>query len=180
MGWLSSRICVRAVLVPTALSILLLAARGAPAVAATTSVGNWSVVTGTNYGMASTGSTSGGELGIVCDASMGSCLFFLDSSSMCTNGASYPILLNGPSGAFDLVATCRVVKIGAANPIDTLVLSPYSAVQSALKSDGQIVGLAEPMTSGAFRVYRFSTTGAADASRVVAAAANSPDGDQTM
>lgn len=164
-----------ALVLTVALSFLV----GAGALAATTSVGDWTVEAFSGGGVASTSSSTGGELGILCSQTTAKCEFFIDSSSQCTNGATYPFLMNGPAGASDLVATCRVINTGG-TPIDALVLAPFDTVEGALKTDGQVVGFAEPMENGAFRIYRFSTTGAASATNAASSAASVSNSDQTM
>lgn len=150
-----------------------------PAFAQKVTVGDWIVQGGGGWAGAATTSTTGAELGVMCSASATSCLFYIDSTSQCDNGESYPILLNGPNGANNLVATCRIITLGS-NTFDALVISPFDTVEGALTSDGQLLGFAEPMQNGAFRIYRFSTTGAAQAIKVAATEAAQPVGDQVQ
>lgn len=141
-------------------------------------VGDWYYSLSGDISEAYTVSDSGAVLGLICFRSANTCSFYIRSSSTCESGQSSAILENTPSGSANLSGTCRPLTTDS-GPIYAIVLSPMKSVASSLDTDGQVIGFAEPMASGQFRVYRFSTTGASSAIGDVIKSAEMPVGDQT-
>lgn len=90
---------------------------------------------------------------------------YIVTSSACTPGAKYPMMINSAVSAAAVTTECA--KLQGINPSrgDTYnVFSEFGVVRSAYESGGEI-GFAIPLESGAFRVLRFSTKGATQAIR---------------
>lgn len=141
-------------------------------------VGDWYYSLEGDISEAYTVSDTGAVFGLLCSRSGNTCSFYIRSSSTCDSGESTVILENAPSGSADLSGACRPLTTDSGT-IYAIVLSPMKAVVSSLGKDGQVIGFAEPMEGGQFRVYRFSTTGAGSAINEVIKSAEMPVGDQT-
>lgn len=141
-------------------------------------VGDWYCSLEGDISEAYTVSDTGAVFGLLCSRSANTCSFYIRSSSTCESGQSSAILENAPSGSANLSGACRPLTT-ASGTIYAIVLSPMKSVVSSLSTDGQVIGFAEPMEGGQFRVYRFSTTGAGSAIDEVIKSAEMPVGDQT-
>lgn len=94
-------------------------------------------------------------LAVRCFIKDQTCVHALQTSSTCQDQSTYPILLNGTSGATSIEGTCL--------DGNQLILSPFDPVRKNIVESTGIVGFAFPMASGAFRVFRFSTKGSSAA-----------------
>lgn len=157
-----------------ALALLSIGSAAAPA----QPVGDWYYSLEGDIAEAYTASDTGATFGVLCSHSASSCAFYIRSLSACESGQGAAILENAPSGSANLTGTCRPLTTQSGT-IYAIVLTPLTSVASSLGTDGQEIGFAEPMKSGQFRVYRFSTTGAAAAIGAVAKFSAMPVGDQT-
>ena len=93
--------------------------------------------------------------GVVCYLDKQVCEAYVALGNSCDDGGKYPLLLNTPTGAFPLVATCRHLS----PTMKILVIEEFGQMISAFESGGEI-GFATPMKNGQFKVVRFSTVGA--------------------
>lgn len=113
---------------------------------------NWTVdQTGQNY-EAYTINESKSSFGVFCSG--GQCLFYLHQGLNCTPGVKYSVLLNSQSVSTALKMECT--RIGG-NLFQ--ILEPFDLVFKAIQQ-GQMIGFAVALQSGAFAVNRFSLLGA--------------------
>jgi hypothetical protein len=139
--------------------------------------GDWSVQSlgGTMY-MASTGNSSGSKFGEICDAD--GCLAFFNPQVECEDGHRYPALVNSPSGAVNVVLTCKKI-----DDLYLLTLPDATTLTDPLSIGGEL-GIAFPMQSGQFAVSRFSMTGGlracARAEQLATPAPVAPGGDSRL
>lgn len=144
--------------------VVLAAALGfcAGAVSADTGrFGDWVVVPATDgSGDTIAGTFTDGTskfLGVRCFAATRQCLHVLTTGSRCENGNSYPLLLNGSTGAASIEGVCSL-NDGRYE----LLLTPFDKVRTAINGTG-VIGIAVPMESGAFSAVRFSLKGSTKA-----------------
>lgn len=110
--------------------------------------------------------SAGHVLGAICDKS--GCEAFFNPQLNCTDGNSYPALVNAPSGSFYVDLKC--LKAGER----FLYSTPLDGDMSEAMSVGGVLGIAFPMASGKFEVSRFSLTGAARATARASQVARGP------
>ncbi|NMF98322.1 hypothetical protein GPA27_13105 [Aromatoleum toluolicum] len=119
--------------------------------------GDWVVVPATDgSGDTIAGTFADGNskyLGVRCFAATSQCLHVLVTGSRCVNENSYPLLLNGSTGAASIEGVCSLN--GGRHE---LLLTPFDKVRTAINGTG-VIGIAVPMESGAFSAIRFSLTG---------------------
>lgn len=113
--------------------------------------------------LAGTENASGNAFGVMCVASANACYAFVTlSDTKCTQGNSVPMLMNSPVGSKGMQATCTIID--STPPLHLMILDDFDGAVGAIESGGEI-GLAFPLKSGKFEVYRFSTAGAVAAVR---------------
>jgi hypothetical protein len=123
----------------------------------------WSVAKFDNgMAVAGTQNESGSVLGLACNSS-GQCVVFMTPASQfqCVNGSKHPIFVNSNSGAALLQTVCARVPQGGKKRI-VLVFEDFEQVTKLILRD-EMAGFCIPMTSGNFRVVRFSLSGSARA-----------------
>jgi hypothetical protein len=134
-------------------------------------VGDWIVDFGGTYTEAFTANQSGSTFGLFCMS--GSCTFYLDTNTRCSEGGSIPMLINSDSGATYVLSSCfhltqgqRVRYVNSIRDRD---------VVTAISSGG-VIGFAIPLASGEFKVVRFSLNGATSATQRAVAGLKSRPG----
>jgi hypothetical protein len=128
-----------------------------------TKYGDWFIVraddgTGDVIAGTSTDGSAKELLGYRCFAKSQKCMHILVANTACSEGNSYPMLINSVSGAYKVDGICSKVK-----NFDQLLLTPYDSIRTPIEKDGGLIGFAIPMESGAFKAVRFSLKGAKSA-----------------
>lgn len=125
--------------------------------AETQKFGDWAVMSATDGSgdtIAATFIDSGTKyLAVRCFAATSQCMHVLVTGSRCEDGSSYPMLLNGSTGAATIDGVCSLN-----GTTHELLLTPFDKVRTAINGSG-VLGVAIPMESGAFSAVRFSLNG---------------------
>lgn len=140
--------------------------------------GAWHTKEDGDISEAFTTSDTGAVFGLLCSREKNKCVYYLSSESRCSEGATYPMLVNGDANADEITGTCHVIT-SASGDIHALVLTPIDDI-AKLAISGKSLGFAQPMVSGQFRVYRFSLVGSAPAIINAADYAAQKTGDQVL
>jgi len=142
---------------------LLVSIMGFPSVHAEDTFGHWTTGKVSNdSGMyAATMNDSGAILGEYCYYSSKSCTWTLAVDSTCEKDHSYPVLANTDKGAayFDIVCLGR-----QENGLYTFGFKNWKDLEGLLKS-GMRIGIATPMQSDQFKVFRFLLDGLIDSTK---------------
>lgn len=149
----------------TLASVVLTVLCALPVMAQTTKFGEWRVGRindGTGV-YAATINDSGNVFGKYCYASDRMCYWTIIANVRCEVGSNYPALINGQTASVHVKTTC-LREVDENN--FTQVIHPFDDVESQV-TKSNLIGLAVPMESGAFRVFRWSTDGAMKAIEVM-------------
>ena len=92
------------------------------------------------------------SFGIFCSGEQ--CLFYLHQNLRCTPGEKYSVLMNGPPISSALTMECTQINGNLFQ-----ILKPFDEVLKGIQN-GEAVGFAVALQSGAFAVNRFSLSGA--------------------
>lgn len=118
--------------------------------------GDWVVGRGNGFLYASTINDSGLALGEYCYSSSKKCTWLLAIDSTCNDGDKYPTLGNTDEGAASLVLECGGKLEDPQRYV--LVFQDWKSLESLMQKSTRL-GLAVPMQSDQFKVYRFSLDG---------------------
>lgn len=127
-------------------------------------VGDWLVnkkISGVQIANVSTESGQA-TAGILCFVSTNSCIAYLHTGNKCEIGATIPMMINSPVGAFHITTECKDMPGTPSGFIN--VVNEFGNAKEAFESGGE-VGFVIPLKSGEFRALRFSTKGAVAAIR---------------
>lgn len=105
---------------------------------------------------AATMNDSGLLLAQICYIESANCLWAITTKSRCVNGAEYPVLVNGTTGAIPVTMKCD-------GPAGTdggyrYFFTEFESLDRALRSSTNI-GVAMPLEGDQFRVSRFNLSG---------------------
>lgn len=92
------------------------------------------------------------SFGMFCSGEQ--CLFYLHQNLRCTPGEKYSVLMNGPPISSALTMECTQI-----NGTLFQILKPFDEVLKGIQN-GEAIGFAVALQSGAFAVNRFSLSGA--------------------
>jgi hypothetical protein len=92
------------------------------------------------------------SFGIFCSGEQ--CLFYLHQNLRCTPGEKYSVLMNGPPISSALTMECTQINGNLFQ-----ILKPFDEVLKGIQN-GEAIGFAVALQSGAFAVNRFSLSGA--------------------
>lgn len=140
----------------TAASMLLALATAWPAMSQTR-VGDWSagLTSDQEYMYAATVNDSGSVLMEACSFETGKCNWLITTDSACDGGETYPTLGNTDNGAAPLDLVCDGEISGGKH---RLLFKNWESLERLINKSTRL-GLAVPMQSDQFRVYRFSLNG---------------------
>lgn len=132
-------------------------------------IGAWLAETKTSL-YAVTSSDSGNLFGQRCDASEGSCYYFLGLSSSCDEDSTYPVLANSDAGSASMQLICRGSTTVDRPKMYRYFFSDFDAIDQIVRNATR-VGFASPLRGDQFSVVRFSLQGAVTAITVMRNAA---------
>ena len=142
------------------IAILALAATilFAPMSHSDTTFGHWSTgATSDKSGVyAATANDDGAVFGKYCYFSTKDCSWHIAVDMVCEKGAFYPVLANSNKGAASLVLQCVGPMTG--NDLYQYVFNNWKDVEKIIKT-GSRLGIATPLQSDQFKVYRFLLDG---------------------
>ena len=92
------------------------------------------------------------SFGMFCSGEQ--CLFYLHQNLRCTPGEKYSVLMNGPPISSALTMECTQINGNLFQ-----ILKPFDEVLKGIQN-GEAIGFAVALQSGAFAVNRFSLSGA--------------------
>lgn len=92
------------------------------------------------------------SFGMFCSGEQ--CLFYLHQNLRCTPGEKYSVLMNGPPVSSALTMECTQINGNLFQ-----ILKPFDEVLKGIQN-GEAIGFAVALQSGAFAVNRFSLQGA--------------------
>jgi hypothetical protein len=98
------------------------------------------------------------------------CVFFLNLGSKCTQGNSYPAMINSHAGSHAIDLTCFVLDE------DYVLMFEAREDMADMFLEGGTIGFAVPLADGQFGVSRFSLKGGAEAVDEAARIAERKDG----
>lgn len=104
--------------------------------------------------IANTVNTSELAAGVLCALTTGTCSAYIATTTGCSEGGLYPMMINSAVGAFLISSKCTEISGDR-----FLVIQEFPETRAAFESGGE-VGFVLPLESGQFRVMRFSTKGA--------------------
>ena len=104
------------------------------------------------------------SFGMFCSGEQ--CLFYLHQNLRCTPGEKYSVLMNGPPISSALTMECTQINGNLFQ-----ILKPFDEVLKGIQN-GEAIGFAVALQSGAFAVNRFSLAGAKPAINRVMQEAN--------
>ena len=104
------------------------------------------------------------SFGMFCSGEQ--CLFYLHQNLRCTPGEKYSVLMNGPPISSALTMECTQINGNLFQ-----ILKPFDEVLKGIQN-GEAIGFAVALQSGAFAVNRFSLIGAKPAINRVMQEAN--------
>ena len=104
------------------------------------------------------------SFGMFCSGEQ--CLFYLHQNLRCTPGEKYSVLMNGPPISSALTMECTQINGNLFQ-----ILKPFDEVLKGVQN-GEAIGFAVALQSGAFAVNRFSLVGANSAINRVMQEAN--------
>lgn len=117
----------------------------------------WQQYAANGIQIARVGNDSGSFAGVLCDTSDDGCFAYISVVADCTEGATYPMMVNSTVGALALVGTCTTI-----GKSKYFIFDEFEKVIDAFTSGAEF-GFVMPMASGQFRVVRFSFIGASKA-----------------
>lgn len=141
-------------------------------------IGAWFAETKTSL-YAATSSDSGNFFGQRCDASEGSCYYFLGLSNSCTEESSYPVLANSDAGSASMRLICKGSTTGDGPKMYRYFFSDFEAIDHLVRNATR-VGFASPLQGDQFSVVRFSLQGAVTAITVMRNAAEKEQARKTQ
>ncbi len=104
------------------------------------------------------------SFGMFCSGEQ--CLFYLHQNLRCTPGEKYSVLMNGPPSSSALTMECTQINGNLFQ-----ILKPFDEVLKGIQN-GESIGFAVALQSGAFAVNRFSLAGSKSAINQVMQEAN--------
>ncbi|MBU3617556.1 hypothetical protein [Polynucleobacter sp. JS-Polo-80-F4] len=104
------------------------------------------------------------SFGMFCSGEQ--CLFYLHQNLRCTPGEKYSVLMNGPPISSALTMECTQINGNLFQ-----ILKPFDEVLKGIQN-GEAIGFAVALQSGAFAVNRFSLAGSKSAINRVMQEAN--------
>ncbi len=144
---------MKVVILALAATILL-----APMAHSDTTFGHWFTgATSDKSGVyAATANDDGAVFGKYCYFSTKDCTWDIAIDMVCEKGAYYPVLANSDKGATSLVLQCVGPMTG--NKFYQYVFNDWKDVEKIIKT-GSRLGIATPLQSDQFKVYRFLLDG---------------------
>jgi hypothetical protein len=133
-----------------------------------TDFGHWTTGATSDKGAvyAATANDSGAIFGEYCFFSSKVCSWHLALDMKCEKGADYPVLANSDKGAISLVLTCVGETSGG---FYQYVFKNWQQVENIAR-EGAMIGIATPLQSDQFKVYRFLLDGLNRSTRSVESA----------
>jgi hypothetical protein len=130
----------------------------APMAHSDTTFGHWSTgATSDKSGVyAATANDDGAVFGKYCYFSTKNCSWHIAIDMVCEKDAYYPVLANSDKGATSLVLRCVGPMTG--NNLYQYVFNNWKDVEKTIKT-GSRLGIAMPLQSDQFKVYRFLLDG---------------------
>ena len=121
--------------------------------------GGWSVIQDSDSRdlIAGTTNDSGHVIAFRCFVKTKQCVHVLIADTQCEDGGSYPILINSDFSPLAMESVCSVN-----GKSHELILTNYDSIHKILET-GSYVGVAIPMASGQFKVFRFRLNGSKQA-----------------
>ena len=125
-----------------------------------TRFGDWSIgLINDGSGMyAATVNDSGHVFGKYCYTETQMCYWTISINSTCEEDGSYAGLLNGENAGVHVNSLC----VRSTSDNSNQIIHPFDLIERQVKGSGRM-GIAFPMSSGEFRVYRWSLRGSSAA-----------------
>jgi hypothetical protein len=141
-----------------AILIVIAAILLAPRAHSDTTFSHWSTgATSDKSGVyAATANDDGAVFGKYCYFSSKNCTWNIAIDMACEKGAYYPVLANSEKGAASLVLQCVGPMTG--NNLYQYVFNNWKDVEKIIKTSSKL-GIATPLQSDQFKVYRFLLDG---------------------
>jgi len=126
--------------------------------------GAWAVENVQAFSAAYTHNESDSVFGMMCGTN---CVVYVNAHIPCTEGHTYPVMINSPVGASNLSMRCVPIegRYVLVTPLDDDFVQIFSATAGE-------VGFAIPLASGRFAVSRYSLSGALEATAAAASEAH--------
>lgn len=153
------------------ITLALLLVLPSAAIGADFRFGDWIVSLDSDFKETFTANDSGSSVGVLCAATTQRCLVYLRTNTTCSVGDKQVALVNASAGAFSIQMECSQLQFDS-GPEFVNFLGEYDTMRDALFKSNDI-GIALPMTSGHFKVVRFSLKGSNQAIEAVEKSASS-------
>lgn len=120
--------------------------------------GDWAVISdGSDMVAATQRDNFSKVLAYRCFNALGKCVHVLIAGTVCDDGHTYPVLVSSEHSALSMNTICSM-NDGRGE----LILTEYDLIHAIIQKS-QTIGIAVPMTSGQFKVVRFSLKGSSQA-----------------
>ncbi len=119
--------------------------------------GDWIASFNGEYREAYSRNESESSVGVLCSTASQVCFAYLRSNSTCNEGDKQVALVNTESGAFPIEMSCAKIQFESGQEFINF-LGDYGTMKNAILKNNDL-GIALPLTSGQFKVVRFSLRG---------------------